>query len=86
MIQFGEHIFQMGWFNHQLDDVERFWLLILLHFFQELHGQLPRLLSKDELPTEEANPMGESANRSAGEYYLFKTRGNVYNLELPPTH
>ena len=21
MIQFDEHIFQMGWFNHQLDDV-----------------------------------------------------------------
>ena len=22
MIQFDEHIFQMGWFNHQLDDFE----------------------------------------------------------------
>ena len=21
MIQFDDHIFQMGWFNHQLDDV-----------------------------------------------------------------
>ena len=21
MIQFDEHVFQMGWFNHQLDDV-----------------------------------------------------------------
>ena len=26
MIQFDEHIFQMGWFNHQLDIPENWWL------------------------------------------------------------
>ncbi len=24
MIQFDEHIFQKGWFNHQLDDINEF--------------------------------------------------------------
>ena len=27
MIQFDEHIFQMGWFNHQLDQVKGFFFL-----------------------------------------------------------
>ena len=26
MIQFDEHIFQMGWFNHQLDLSKRYFL------------------------------------------------------------
>ena len=30
MIQFDEHIFRMGWFNHQLDNMLSFWDLFFV--------------------------------------------------------
>ena len=42
MIQFDEHIFQRGWFNHQLDDLKMYFLLKM--------GEFPSVMSTKNHP------------------------------------
>ena len=47
MIQFDEHIFQMGWFNHQLDT---YISLILMVHVGILKGFLAMVVGSDSIP------------------------------------
>ena len=77
MIQFDEHIYHMGWFNHQLEYFDSF--LTQLHDSMKLLGCswiILKYQAEKRLSLEIIHNLMEDSNMINSEMYIY----NIYNL------